>query len=268
MFPWLASGHLIPFLELSNALARKGHIISYITTPRNLTGLPPNLSPLINLIGFPLPAVDHLPPDADLTIDLPSNNLRPYLRIAYDGLEPQLSAFLDSSSPDWLILGYAPYWAARARRALRVLQLLLRVLPRFLRHPVHAREGSGPRPRNSPCPRIGFRSHPPSCSVPMKRGRFSTLTMSRTIRACPRPTASRSSLQIATLWPCVAVVRSSGIILSFSRRIYTVSRSSRLGYCLRWCQTALTLLGMTYLSGWRDRNQGRLCMPRSGAKRS
>ncbi|KAK1322911.1 UDP-glycosyltransferase 91A1 [Acorus calamus] len=115
MFPWLASGHLIPFLELSNALAKKGHTISYITTPRNLTRLPPNLSPLINLIGFPLPSVDHLPSDADLTIDFPSNNLRPYLRIAYDALEPQLSAFLDSSSPDWLILDYAPYWAARAR---------------------------------------------------------------------------------------------------------------------------------------------------------
>ncbi|KAK1276584.1 putative UDP-rhamnose:rhamnosyltransferase 1 [Acorus gramineus] len=117
MFPWLASGHLIPFLELSNALAKKGHTVSYITTPRNLTRLPPNLSPLINLIGFPLPAVDHLPSDANLTIDLPSNNLRPYLRIAYDALEPQLSAFLDSSSPDWLILDYAPYWAARAAHA-------------------------------------------------------------------------------------------------------------------------------------------------------
>ncbi|KAK1300150.1 putative UDP-rhamnose:rhamnosyltransferase 1 [Acorus calamus] len=117
MFPWLASGHLIPFLELSKALAKKGHTISYITTPRNLTRLPPNLSHLINLIGFPLPAVNHLPSDVDLTIDLPSNYLRPYLRIAYDALEPQLSAFLDSSSPDWLILDYAPYWAARVARA-------------------------------------------------------------------------------------------------------------------------------------------------------
>ncbi|KAK1275123.1 putative UDP-rhamnose:rhamnosyltransferase 1 [Acorus gramineus] len=65
----------------------------------------------------------------------------PHLRIAYDALEPQLSAFLDSSFPDWLILDYAPYWAARARRPLRFLQPLLRVLHRFLRHPVRARGG-------------------------------------------------------------------------------------------------------------------------------
>jgi hypothetical protein len=30
MFPWLAFGHIIPFLELGKHIARKGHRISFI----------------------------------------------------------------------------------------------------------------------------------------------------------------------------------------------------------------------------------------------
>ncbi|XP_027768848.1 LOW QUALITY PROTEIN: putative UDP-rhamnose:rhamnosyltransferase 1, partial [Solanum pennellii] len=40
MFPWLAFGHIIPFLELSKFIARKGHKISFISTPKNIDRLP------------------------------------------------------------------------------------------------------------------------------------------------------------------------------------------------------------------------------------
>ncbi|KAL6221999.1 hypothetical protein ACLB2K_005391 [Fragaria x ananassa] len=49
MFPWLAYGHLMPFLQVSNFLAQKGHLTSFIPTPKNLLRLPTSLSPLINL---------------------------------------------------------------------------------------------------------------------------------------------------------------------------------------------------------------------------
>ncbi|KAH0711392.1 hypothetical protein KY289_007351 [Solanum tuberosum] len=60
VFPWLAFGHMIPYLELSKLIAQKGHKISFISTPRNidrLPQLPPNLVPFLNFIKIPLAPV-------------------------------------------------------------------------------------------------------------------------------------------------------------------------------------------------------------------
>ena len=60
--------------------------------------------------------VDLRPRDAEATIDLTSQELRPYLRRAYDELEGQLCRFLEearSSPVDWIVFDYAPYWVAR-----------------------------------------------------------------------------------------------------------------------------------------------------------
>lgn len=40
MFPWLAFGHIIPYLKLSKLIAQKGHKISFISTSRNIDRLP------------------------------------------------------------------------------------------------------------------------------------------------------------------------------------------------------------------------------------
>ncbi|OUZ99750.1 UDP-glucuronosyl/UDP-glucosyltransferase [Macleaya cordata] len=114
MVPWLAFGHLIPFLELSKCLAQKGHRISFISTPRNLQRLPkipPNLSNphLLNFISFPLPQDNNLPAQAEATIDLPVDQV-PYLKKAYDGLEGPVSSFLETSTPDWIIYDFASHW--------------------------------------------------------------------------------------------------------------------------------------------------------------
>ena len=112
MFPWLAFGHMIPYLELAKLIAQKGHRISFISTPRNidrLPKLPPNLASLIDLVKLPLPHVDNLPEDAEATIDVPSNKV-PYLTKAYDALEDSVALFLKDSQPDWLLYDFAPYW--------------------------------------------------------------------------------------------------------------------------------------------------------------
>ncbi|KAG6700995.1 hypothetical protein I3843_08G135700 [Carya illinoinensis] len=113
MFPWLAFGHLIPFLELSKLIAqRKGHRISFISTPRNIERLPkipPNVAHLITLVKLPLPHVDNIPENAESTKDIPLH-LVPYLLMAYDGLQEPLSKFLETSSPDWIIHDFAPHW--------------------------------------------------------------------------------------------------------------------------------------------------------------
>ncbi|PIA52260.1 hypothetical protein AQUCO_01000255v1 [Aquilegia coerulea] len=112
MLPWLAMGHIIPFLELSKCLAQKGHCISFVSTPRNIKRLPkipPNISHLINLVELPLPHVENLPEDAEATIDLPPNKVH-YLKKAFDELKNSVAVFLEDLVPDWVIYDFAAYW--------------------------------------------------------------------------------------------------------------------------------------------------------------
>ncbi|GMN34021.1 hypothetical protein TIFTF001_004455 [Ficus carica] len=122
MFPWLAFGHIIPYLELARLLARKGHRISFISTPRNidrLPKLPPNLSPLINLVKLPLPHEENLPNDAEATADLPREKV-PILKKAYDNLQNPMAEFLEASQPDWLLYDFVAYWLPDVSRNVGV----------------------------------------------------------------------------------------------------------------------------------------------------
>ncbi|KAJ4825327.1 hypothetical protein Tsubulata_002661 [Turnera subulata] len=112
MFPWLAFGHMIPYLELAKLIAQKGHKISFISTPRNidrLPKLPPHLSPLINLVKLPLPRIDNLLEGAEVTSDVRYEEVK-YLKLAYDGLKEPLTTFLETSHPDWILYDFLPYW--------------------------------------------------------------------------------------------------------------------------------------------------------------
>ncbi|KAI3470631.1 hypothetical protein Pfo_027294 [Paulownia fortunei] len=114
MFPWLAIGHLRPFFRLSECLARKGHRISFISTPRNLqraVKVPQDLSHLINLISFPLPEVENLPPHAESSMDVPHVKQQ-LLKVALDLLQPSIRSFLENTrpKPDWIVYDYASHW--------------------------------------------------------------------------------------------------------------------------------------------------------------
>ncbi|XP_019177372.1 PREDICTED: putative UDP-rhamnose:rhamnosyltransferase 1 [Ipomoea nil] len=111
MLPWLAFGHIIPYLELAKLLAERGNKISFVSTPRNIQRLPklhPHLVPNIDLIGLPLPQVENLPEDAESTFDLPYDKVR-YLKIAFDELQDSMAAFLQTLSPDWVIHDFASF---------------------------------------------------------------------------------------------------------------------------------------------------------------
>ncbi|KAM1052949.1 hypothetical protein PS2_000491 [Malus domestica] len=74
----------IPFLEVSKHIARRGHKVSFISTPRNIQRLPkipPDLIPWINLVQIPLRCFESLPENAEATMDVP------YLKLAHDGLD-------------------------------------------------------------------------------------------------------------------------------------------------------------------------------------
>ncbi|XP_058179634.1 putative UDP-rhamnose:rhamnosyltransferase 1 [Rhododendron vialii] len=112
MFPWLAFGHMIPYLDLAKFIAQKGHKISYLSTPRNLNRLPklpPHLSSLITFVPISLPRVDQLPENAEATMDVPPDDVH-YLKKAFDGLEPELARFLETESPHWIIYDFVPHW--------------------------------------------------------------------------------------------------------------------------------------------------------------
>ena len=122
MFPWLAFGHMIPYLELAKLMAQKGHHISFISTPRNIDRLPkltPSLASHIDLMRLPLPHAENLPEDAEATIDVPNNKV-PYLKKAYDALQDSMARFLQDSRPDWLLYDYAPYWLPSIARKLGI----------------------------------------------------------------------------------------------------------------------------------------------------
>ncbi|KAH0910625.1 hypothetical protein HID58_033946 [Brassica napus] len=112
MFPWLAMGHLLPFLNISKLLAQKGHKVSFISTPRNierLPKLPPNLSSSITFVSLPLPPIPNLPPSSESSMDVPYINQQS-LKSAFDLLQLPVTEFLRRSSPDWIVYDYTSHW--------------------------------------------------------------------------------------------------------------------------------------------------------------
>ncbi|CAN6210860.1 unnamed protein product [Urochloa humidicola] len=125
MVPWLAFGHILPFAELARRIALQGHRVTLLSEPRNtrrLIAIPPDLEPLFRVVDVPLPRVERLPEDAEATINLPSDDLRPCLRRAFDAaFSAKLSEILQAPEPpegrrgpDWVLIDYAAYWAPAA----------------------------------------------------------------------------------------------------------------------------------------------------------
>uniref|UniRef100_A0ACD6AAH4 Uncharacterized protein n=1 Tax=Avena sativa TaxID=4498 RepID=A0ACD6AAH4_AVESA len=117
VFPWLAFGHMIPFLELSKRLAARGHAVTFVSTPRNLARLPPvppHLSARLRFVSLPLPRVDGLPEGAESTADVPAEKIE-LVKKAMDGLAAPLAAFLADEAasgrrPDWIIHDFCHHW--------------------------------------------------------------------------------------------------------------------------------------------------------------
>ncbi|XAR72410.1 Soyasaponin III rhamnosyltransferase [Bertholletia excelsa] len=112
VFPWLAFGHMIPFLELSKQLAEKGLRITFISTPRNIQRLPPipqNLSGKIKLVEITLPTIDGLPENCEATIDLQEEQIQ-YLKKACDKLQAPFEEILANDVPDFILFDFVQCW--------------------------------------------------------------------------------------------------------------------------------------------------------------
>ncbi|XP_057980870.1 UDP-glycosyltransferase 91A1-like [Malania oleifera] len=118
MLPWSAFGHMIPFLQLSMALAKAGVRVSFVSTPRNIHRLPrppPTLSPQIQMVELPLPALDYashpLPEGAEATADVSFDQIQ-FLKVAYDLLKHPFRRFVADRSPDWIVVDFCSPWIA------------------------------------------------------------------------------------------------------------------------------------------------------------
>lgn len=112
MFPWLAFGHMLPFLELSKQLAAKGVKVLFVSTPRNLQRLPsisPDLSANLKLVAIPLPHINGLPENGEATIDLQLEQVQD-LKKAYDMLQKPMENLLRNESPNFILYDFVPCW--------------------------------------------------------------------------------------------------------------------------------------------------------------
>ncbi|KAK1560430.1 hypothetical protein Q3G72_026610 [Acer saccharum] len=117
MLPWSAFGHMMPFFQLSIALAKSGFKVSFVSTPKNIQRLPkppPDLSTLINFVELQLPTLDNqfLPDGAEATVDIPFDKIQ-YLKIAYDLLKNPFEQFVVSQSPDWIVTDMISTWVGK-----------------------------------------------------------------------------------------------------------------------------------------------------------
>ncbi|KAK7292713.1 hypothetical protein RJT34_15565 [Clitoria ternatea] len=132
MIPWSAFGHLMPFFQLSIALAKAGVHVTFISTPKNiqrLPKLPSTLAHLVDLVSLPLPSLDKelLPEGAEATVDIPFEKIQ-YLKLAYDRLQHGVKQLVANQTPDWIICDFSPHWIAEIAQEFKVKLLFFSVL--------------------------------------------------------------------------------------------------------------------------------------------
>ncbi|RAL37019.1 hypothetical protein DM860_003941 [Cuscuta australis] len=107
MLPWLALGHMIPFMQLANEFAKRGHTVSFLlpeTARLRLSNA--NLHPrLITFRTLSVPHVKGLPYGAETTSDT-DNSLA--LSSAMDEMQEQVKAVLaEEKKPDIIFFDFA-----------------------------------------------------------------------------------------------------------------------------------------------------------------
>ncbi|KAL0393211.1 UNVERIFIED_CONTAM: UDP-glucosyltransferase 29 [Sesamum radiatum] len=118
MFPWLAHGHIFPYLELSRRLLiRKNFHIYLCSTPINSTSINTfihnnNLSESIEVVELHLQPSHELPPHYHTTKNLPSHLAFTLIK-AFQTAESSFSDIITTLKPDLVIFDAFQPWAAR-----------------------------------------------------------------------------------------------------------------------------------------------------------
>ncbi|KAK6926644.1 UDP-glucuronosyl/UDP-glucosyltransferase [Dillenia turbinata] len=127
MLPWLAHGHISPFLELAKRLAQRNFLIYFCSSPVNLNPvretLPNKFTSSIHLVEIHLPSFPQLPPRYHTTKDLPPH-LIPTLKTAFDQSKPSFDHILMTLKPNLIIYDFLQPWAQQAALAQNINSLL------------------------------------------------------------------------------------------------------------------------------------------------
>ncbi|XP_049381451.1 anthocyanidin-3-O-glucoside rhamnosyltransferase-like [Solanum stenotomum] len=116
MFPFLAYGHISPFLNVAKKLADREFLIYLCSTPINLKyaskKIPEKYADSIQLVELHLPELPELPPHYHTTYDLP-HHLHHTLQKALKMSKPNFSKILENLKPDLVIYDILQQWAER-----------------------------------------------------------------------------------------------------------------------------------------------------------
>ncbi|KAK4431111.1 Beta-D-glucosyl crocetin beta-1,6-glucosyltransferase [Sesamum alatum] len=114
MFPWLAHGHISPFLELAKSLSKRNFVTYICSSPVNLNSIRKNLSSKdsisVKLVELHIPTTPELPPHYHTTNGLPPH-LMPSLKRALDRARPAFSTILQTLKPDLVLYDFLHSWA-------------------------------------------------------------------------------------------------------------------------------------------------------------
>nr|CAB3497802.1 unnamed protein product [Digitaria exilis] len=157
LFPWLAFGHMIPYLELAKRLAARGHTVTFLSTPRNITRLPPvppHLSPRVRLVALPPATVEGLHEGAESTADVPPEK-NELIKKAVDGLAAPFAAFLAGAAaggrrPDWVVVDFCHNWAPAIAGEHGVPCATFQIVPASFIAFFGSRSANAAHPRTSP----------------------------------------------------------------------------------------------------------------------
>ncbi|XP_059660081.1 anthocyanidin-3-O-glucoside rhamnosyltransferase-like [Cornus florida] len=111
MFPFLAFGHINPFVQLSNKLSSHGVRVSFFSAPGNIDRIKTtlNLTPTTQIIPLTIPPVDGLPPGLDSTADTTPLTSE-LLKIALDQMQPQIKILLSELTPHFVFYDFGQQW--------------------------------------------------------------------------------------------------------------------------------------------------------------
>ncbi|KAF3677721.1 Beta-D-glucosyl crocetin beta-1,6-glucosyltransferase [Capsicum annuum] len=114
MFPFLAYGHISPYLNVAKKLADRGFLIYFCSTAINLKytikKIPEKYSDSIQLVELHLPELPELPPHYHTTNGLPPH-LNHTLQKALKMSKPNFAKILRSLKPDLVIYDVLQQWA-------------------------------------------------------------------------------------------------------------------------------------------------------------
>ncbi|XP_057981115.1 UDP-glucosyltransferase 29-like [Malania oleifera] len=127
MLPWLAHGHISPFLDLAKKLSTRSFIVFLCSTPANLSSVKDKLTPensiFIQLVELHLPSLPELPSSWHTTNGLP-HHLMSHLKMAFDMSTPSLTTILRTLKPDLLIYDFLQPWAPAAASIYNIPSVL------------------------------------------------------------------------------------------------------------------------------------------------